>query len=69
VLFLAALRARFAPAGAMRVLGAVLSGLWPVGYAVGFAVLPWRYNPRLLIQVLVVSPSPPNRRDLQTTVH
>jgi hypothetical protein len=55
VLLLVALRARFAPVGRMRALAAVLTELWPVGYAVGFAVLAWRYNPRLLIQVLVVS--------------
>jgi hypothetical protein len=55
VLLLVALRARFAPIGQMRALAAVLNELWPVGYAVGFAVLAWRYNPRLLIQVLVVS--------------
>ena len=55
VLFLLALRARFAPLAPMRALAAVLTELWPVGYAVGFAVLAWRYNPRLLIQVLVVS--------------
>jgi hypothetical protein len=55
VLLLVALRARFAPLGEMRALAAVLSEFWPVGYAVGFAVLAWRYNPRLLIQALVVS--------------
>jgi hypothetical protein len=55
VIFLVALRARFAPMAPMRALAAVLSELWPVGYAVGFAVLAWRYNPRLLIQALVVS--------------
>jgi hypothetical protein len=55
VIFLLALRLRFAPIGATRALGAMLSELWPVGYAVGFAVLAWRYNPRLLIQVLLVS--------------
>jgi len=55
VIFLLALRARFAAMGSMRALAAVLTELWPVGYAVGFAVLAWRYNPRLLIQVLLVS--------------
>lgn len=79
VIFLLAMRVRFAPIGSMRALAAVLSELWPVGYAVGFAVLAWRYNPRLLIQVLLVSlglslvgkavvPSGSARRRLQTNV-
>ena len=55
VLLLVALRARFAPIRATNVLAAVLSELWPVGYAIGFAVLAWHYNPQLLIKVLIVA--------------
>ncbi len=55
VLLLVALRARFAPMRATHALAAVLSELWPVGYAVGFAVLAWHYNPQLLIKVLIVA--------------
>ena len=55
VLLLVALRARFAPIRATNALAAVLSELWPVGYAIGFAVLAWHYNPQLLIKVLMVA--------------
>jgi hypothetical protein len=55
VLLLVALRARFAPIRATHVAAAVLSELWPVGYAIGFAVLAWHYNPQLLIKVLIVA--------------
>jgi hypothetical protein len=55
VLLLVALRARFAPILATNALAAVLSELWPVGYAVGFAALAWHYNPQLLIKVLVIA--------------
>jgi hypothetical protein len=46
VLLLVALRARFAPIRATNALAAVLSELWPVEYAIGFAVLAWHYNPQ-----------------------
>lgn len=55
VLLLVALRARFAPIRRTNALAAVLSELWPVGYAIGFAVLAWHYNPQLLIKVLIVA--------------
>ena len=55
VLLLVALRARFAAIRATRALAAVLSELWPLGYAVGFAVFAWHYNPQLLIKVLVIA--------------
>jgi hypothetical protein len=55
VLLLLALRIRFAPIPATRAVGAVLSELWPLGYAAGFAVLTWHYNPQLLIKVLIVA--------------
>jgi hypothetical protein len=55
VLLLIALRVRFAAIPATRALPAVLSELWPVGYAVGFAALAWHYNPQLLIKVLVIA--------------
>ena len=55
VLLLLVLRARFAPLPKTSVLAAVLSEIWPVGYAVGFGVLAWHYNPQLLIKVLMVA--------------
>ncbi|MGA9718610.1 MAG: hypothetical protein WBQ79_10055 [Acidobacteriaceae bacterium] len=55
VLLLVALRARFAPIGATHALAAVLSEFCLVGYAIGFAALAWRYNPQLLIKVLIVA--------------
>lgn len=55
VLLLLALRARFAPIPATNALAAVLSELWPVGYAIGFAVLAWHYNPQWLIKALVIA--------------
>jgi hypothetical protein len=55
VLLLVALRVRFAAMRGTRAPAAVLSELWPVGYAVGFAVFAWHYNPQLLIKVLVIA--------------
>jgi hypothetical protein len=50
-----ALRARFISMHPMTALIALLSELWPLGYAAGFAVLAWRYNPQLLIKALVIA--------------
>jgi hypothetical protein len=55
MLLLLALRVRFVPMAPMRLLAAVLRELWPAGYAMSFGVLAWRYEPRLLVQALVVS--------------
>jgi hypothetical protein len=55
VLAIVALRARFAPMRETSTLAAVLGELWPLGYAVGFAALAWRYNPQLLLKVLLIA--------------
>lgn len=55
LLLIVALRARFVATRPATALVAVLSELWPVGYAIGFAVLAWRYNPQLLIKTLVIA--------------
>jgi hypothetical protein len=55
LMLIAALRARFVAMGPATALVAVLSELWPIGYAIGFAVLAWRYNPQLLIKALVIA--------------
>lgn len=55
VLLLLALRVRFTSMQPIRALAAVLRELWPLGYAVGFAALAWRYNPQLLIKALVIA--------------
>jgi hypothetical protein len=54
-LLLLALRVRFATMQPMRPLAAVLSELWPLGYAIGFASLAWHYNPQFLIKALVIA--------------
>jgi hypothetical protein len=55
LLLIVALRARFIAMRPVTALVAVLSELWPLGYAVGFAALAWRYNPQLLIKALVIA--------------
>ena len=55
LLLIVALRARFAAMRAVSALAALLSELWPLGYAIGFAALAWRYNPQLLLKVLVIA--------------
>jgi hypothetical protein len=55
LLLIVALRARFIAPRPASALVALLSELWPVGYAAGFAVLAWRYNPQLLIKTLVIA--------------
>jgi len=55
LLMVVALRARFVAMHAVTALAAFLSELWPLGYAAGFAVLAWRYNPQLLLKVLVIA--------------
>jgi hypothetical protein len=52
---LLALRARFAAMRPATALSAILTELWPIGYAAGFAVLAWRYNPQLLLKTLVIA--------------
>ena len=48
-------RARFAAMRPVTVWAAVLSELWPLGYAAAFAALAWRYNPQLLIKALIIA--------------
>jgi hypothetical protein len=55
LLLIVALRARFIAMHPTTALAAVLSELWPLGYAAGFAILAWRYNPQLLIKALVIA--------------
>jgi hypothetical protein len=55
LLLLVALRARTAAMRPVSALVALLSELWPVGYAIGFAALAWRYNPQLLLKALLIS--------------
>jgi hypothetical protein len=55
LLLIVALRARFAAMRLATALVAVLSELWPLGYAASFAVLAWRYDPQLLIKALVIA--------------
>jgi hypothetical protein len=55
LLLILALRVRFAAMRPITALAAVLSELWPLGYAAGFAVLAWRYNPQLLLKALVIA--------------
>lgn len=50
-----ALRARFVAMHSVTALASVLSELWPLGYAAGFAVLAWRYNPQLLLKALLIA--------------
>ena len=55
LLLLVALRARFNAIRPAPPLTAILSELWPLGYAAGFAALAWRYNPQLLLKTLLVA--------------
>lgn len=55
LLLIVALRARFIAMRPVTTLPALLSELWPLGYAVGFAALAWRYNPQLLLKALVIA--------------
>jgi hypothetical protein len=55
LLLIVALRARFVALRPTSVLVALLNELWPLGYAVGFAILAWRYNPQLLFKTLVIT--------------
>jgi hypothetical protein len=55
LLLLVALRARFVAMRPVSALVALLSELWPLGYAAGFAVLAWRYNPQLLLKMLLIA--------------
>jgi hypothetical protein len=55
LLLIVALRARFVATRPAPALVAVLSELWPIGYAASFAVLAWRYNPQLLIKALLIA--------------
>ena len=55
LLLIAALRARFVAMRPVTALAAILGELWPIGYAAGFAVLAWRYNPQLLIKALLIA--------------
>jgi hypothetical protein len=55
LLLIVALRARFVTTRPAPALVAVLSELWPIGYAASFAVLAWRYNPQLLIKALLIA--------------
>ena len=55
LLLIVILRARFVAMRRTTALVALLSELWPTGYAIGFAVLAWRYNPQLLLKALVIT--------------
>jgi hypothetical protein len=55
LLLIVSLRARFVVMRHVTVLVAVLSELWPIGYAAGLAALAWRYNPQLLLKGLVIA--------------
>jgi hypothetical protein len=55
LLLIVALPARFAAMRPATALVAVLSELWPLGYAASFAVLAWRYDPQLLLKALVIA--------------
>jgi hypothetical protein len=55
LLLIVALRARLVAMRPATALVAVFSELWPLGYAAGFAVLAWRYNPQLLLKVLLIA--------------
>jgi hypothetical protein len=55
LLLIVAMRARSVALRPATALVAVLSELWPLGYAIGFAALAWRYNPQLLLKTLVIA--------------
>jgi hypothetical protein len=55
LLLLLALRVRVVAMRSVTMPVAFLSGLWPLGYAAGFAVLAWRYNPQVLLKTLIIA--------------
>jgi hypothetical protein len=55
LLLILAARARFVATRPVSALTAFLSELWPVGYALSFAALAWRYNPQLLLKTLIIA--------------
>ena len=55
LLLVVALRARLVAMRPATALAAFLSELWPLGYAIGFAALAWRYNSQLLIKTLLIA--------------
>jgi hypothetical protein len=55
LLLIVALRMRFVAMRSTTALAAILSEFWPLGYAAGFAALAWRYNPQLLLKVLLIA--------------
>jgi hypothetical protein len=55
LLLIVTLRTRFVAMRSTTALAAILSEFWPLGYAAGFAALAWRYNPQLLLKVLLIA--------------
>ena len=55
LLLVVALRARLVAMRPATALAAFLNELWPLGYAIGFAALAWRYNSQLLIKTLLIA--------------
>ncbi|MFL6427193.1 MAG: hypothetical protein ACJ71S_03035 [Acidobacteriaceae bacterium] len=55
LLLILILRMRFVAMRRTTALVALLTALWPIGYAIGFAMLAWRYNPQLLLKALVIT--------------
>lgn len=55
LLLILALRARLVPLHPSTAVQAIVLELWPLGYAAGYAVLAWRYNPQLLWRVLLIA--------------
>jgi hypothetical protein len=55
LLLIGALRARLVAMRPAPAMAAFLSELWPLGYAIGFAALAWRYNSQLLIKTLLIA--------------
>jgi len=55
LLLVITVRSRLVRLRPMPLLRSVLCELWPLGYAVGFAIVAWRYNPQLLLQSLLIA--------------
>jgi hypothetical protein len=55
LLLIVALRVRLVAMRPATAMAAFLSELWPLGYAIGFAALAWRYNSQLLIKTLLIA--------------
>lgn len=55
LLMVLAVRARFVAMRRVPALVALLSELWPLGYAAGIAALAWRYNSQVLLKALVIA--------------